>query len=127
MTRELADHVCDLLSPLGPVAARAMFGGFGIYLDGLMFGLIAFETLYLKADESSKAPFEAAGMTRFKPWEHKPMTMPYWEVPAEVMDDPDQLCRWGRAAFDAALRNRKPKRPKKGWQSPRDGATLESE
>ena len=112
MSRDLADHVCDLLSPLGGVAARAMFGGFGIYLDGLMFALIADEVLYLKADAASKARFEQAGMAPFKPFADKPMTMPYWEVPAELMEDPDELCAWGRSAFDAALRARKAKPPK---------------
>jgi len=112
MSRELADHVCDLLSPLGVVTARAMFGGFGVYLDGLMFALIADEGLHLKADASSKPPFESAGMAPFKPFADKPMIMPYWEVPAEVMDDPDQLCEWSRSAFDAALRTRKPKQRK---------------
>jgi len=113
MSREFANHVCDLLSPLGPVTARAMFGGFGIYLDGLMFGLIADEVLYLKADAISKAAFEAAGMGPFKPWEDKPMVMPYWEIPSEAWDEPEQFCAWGRSAFDAALRNRKPKASKK--------------
>ena len=109
MSRELADHICDMLFPLGPVTARGMFGGFGIYLDGVMFGLIADEVLYFKADEHSKAPYEAAGMAPFKPWEHKPMVMPYWEVPADVLDEPEQLRGWARAAFDTALRTRKPK------------------
>ena len=114
MTREFANHVCDMLSPLGPVTAKGMFGGFGIYLDGLMFGLIADEVLYFKADSQSKAPYETAGMAPFKPWEHKPMTMPYWEVPAEVLDEVDDFRAWARAAFETALRNRKPKTPKKG-------------
>ena len=113
MSREFANHVCDMLSPLGPVTARGMFGGFGIYLDGLMFGLIADEVLYFKADSQSKPPYEAAGMAPFKPWEHKPMTMPYWEVPAEVLDEPDDFRAWARSAFEAALRARKPKTPRK--------------
>jgi DNA transformation protein len=113
MSREFANHVCDILSPLGPVTAKGMFGGFGIYLDGLMFGLIADEVLYFKADSQSSPSYEAAGMAPFKPWEHKPMTMPYWEVPAEVLDEEDDFRAWGRAAFEAALRTRKPKKPKK--------------
>ena len=117
MSRELAEHVCDMLSPLGPVVARSMFGGFGISLDGLMFALIADEVLYLKADAASKGPFENAGMGPFKPWEHKPMVMPYWEVPPEVMDDPDDLCAWGRAAFAAALRTRTPKKPRRAGKT----------
>ena len=117
MSREFANHISDLLSPLGPVTAKGMFGGFGIYLDGLMFGLIAHDVVYFKADSLSKAPYEAAGMSPFKPWEHKPMTMPYWEVPADVLDDEDDVRAWGRAAFEAALRNRKAKKPKKPKKS----------
>lgn len=112
MSRQFADHVCDLLSPLGPVSARAMFGGFGIYLDGLMFALIADEELYLKADAVSRPAFEAMGQEPFKPFANKPTLMPYWTVPPEVMDEPAALCQWARAAFDAALRTRKPKTAK---------------
>jgi DNA transformation protein len=114
MSRQFADHVCDLLSPLGPVGAKSMFGGFGIYLDGLMFGLIAWDTLFLKADDGNRALFEEAGAEPFKPWEDKPMVMPYWEVPADVLEDGGRLCAWARGAFDAALRTRKPKRKKTG-------------
>lgn len=113
MSRQFADHICDLLSPLGPVTARAMFGGFGVYLDGLMFGLIAWDTLFLKADDRNRPMFEEAGAGPFKPWEDKPMAMPYWEVPADVMEEGAELCAWGRAAFDAALRTRKPKKAPK--------------
>jgi DNA transformation protein len=114
MTRQFADHVCDMLSPLGPVTARAMFGGFGLYLDGLMFGLIAWDTLFLKADASNRSMFEEAGAAQFKPWDDKPMVMPYWEVPADILEDGAELCAWGRAAYDAALRTRKPRKKGKG-------------
>jgi DNA transformation protein len=113
MTRQFADHVCDMLSPLGPVSAKAMFGGFGVYLDGLMFGLIAWDTLFLKADGGNRPMFEEAGAAQFKPWDDKPMVMPYWEVPADILEDGPELCAWGRAAFDAALRTRKPAKKKK--------------
>lgn len=114
MSRQFAEHVCDLLSPLGPVTARAMFGGFGIYLDGLMFGLIAWDTLFLKADGGNRAMFEEAGAAQFKPWEDKPTALPYWEVPADILEDGVQLCAWSRGAFDAALRTRKPKPKRTG-------------
>ncbi|EME71999.1 competence-specific gene regulator [Paramagnetospirillum caucaseum] len=112
MSRQFADHLCDMLSPLGPVTARAMFGGFGLYLDGLMFALIAWDCLFMKADDGNRAMFEAAGAAQFKPWADKPMVMPYWEVPADVVEDGAELCAWGRAAFDAALRTHRPKRAK---------------
>jgi len=113
MSRDYAEYICDLLSPLGPVTARAMFGGFGIYLDGLTFALIADDTLYFKVDDHNRAAFQAAGSHPFKPFPDKAMVMSYWDVPVEIFDDPDELCRWARDAYDVALRARKPKRPRK--------------
>ncbi len=76
------DHVLDLLAPLGPVAARPMFGGFGIYLDGVMFALIADDTLYLKVDEGTRPDYEAAGSAPFRPRpKGKPFTMPNTKGP----------------------------------------------
>lgn len=63
--QEFASHVVDLLDPFGPCEARRMFGDFGIFHQGLMFGLIADGSLYLKADKESKALFEAEGSTAF--------------------------------------------------------------
>jgi DNA transformation protein len=121
MSRQYADHICDLLSPLGgamgEVVAKGMFGGFGIYLDGLMFALIADDVLYFRCDDGNREAYEEAGMEPFRPFadrpKAKPVTLPYWEAPAELFDEPDDLCVWARAAYDAALRCRKPKKTKK--------------
>ena len=73
---EFRDHVLDLLAPLGPVTARRMFGGFGIYLDGVMFALIADDILYLKVDDRTRPDYEAAGSAPFRPRPRgKPFTM----------------------------------------------------
>jgi DNA transformation protein len=102
---EFCEHVLDLLSPLGPVAARRMFGGFGLYLDGRMFGLIADDTLYLKADGMSAPEFEANGLSQFRPLvKGKPFPMPYWEAPLDALEDGEDLCLWARKALGAALR-----------------------
>lgn len=110
MSRALVAHVTDLLAPLGPVRARAMFGGFGLYLDGPMFGLIAWDTLYFKADAVNRPDYEAAGCEAFKPGL---AALPYWRVPAEVLEDQDLLCAWARKAHEAALRAPPGKRRKK--------------
>ena len=74
---EFRDHVLDLLAALGPVTARRMFGGFGIYLDGVMFALIADDILYLKVDDRTRPDYEAAGSAPFRPRPRgKPFTMP---------------------------------------------------
>ena len=59
---EFVTHVVDMLEPLGPVSARRMFGGYGIFLDGMMFALVADDTLYLKVDDESRSEFAAAGL-----------------------------------------------------------------
>lgn len=113
MSPEFRDHVLDLLSPLGPVAARRMFGGGGLFLDGTMFCLIADDVLYMKVDEVNRGDFGAAGMPPFE-YERggKSIAMSYFEVPPDVMEDSDQLVAWARLAWEAARRSGQGKRRK---------------
>jgi DNA transformation protein len=97
----------ELLEPLGPVQARAMFGGWGLYYGGMMFGLIAEGRLYLKVDETTRPAFEAAGCEPFvydsgkgKP----PVSMSYWTPPTDASDDSHALLPWARRAVEAAQR-----------------------
>ena len=107
---EYADHVCELLAPLGEVRVRAMFGGHGVYLDGLMFALIADDALYLKVDDATRGRYEARGIGPFQPFDDKPVTMSYYPLPEELFDEPDDLIGWAREAFEVALRARRPKK-----------------
>jgi DNA transformation protein len=110
-SREFAEFVVESLQPLGPVVARRMFGGFGIYLDGIMFALIAYDTLYFKVDDGNRRAFEDADLPYFTYADKgKPIRMPYCEAPSEGFDDPEVLCDWASAAYAAALRTKKPKR-----------------
>ena len=102
---DFVEHVLDLLGPLGQVSARAMFGGYGLYRDGTIFGIVADETLYLKVDDRNRANFVAEDMGPFRPWDDKPMVLrSYYEVPAALLEDGDSLSRWAHEAFCAALR-----------------------
>ena len=74
------NHIMDLLAPIGNIRSRAMFGGYGIFLEGDMFALIWRSTLYFKVNESNRTDYEKAGSRQFHP-------MPYYEVPAEVMEN----------------------------------------
>ncbi len=118
-SREFADYVADRLGALGGVAARRMFGGHGIFLDGLMFGLIANDTLYLKVDGQSRDRYLAEGLEPFKPFEDRPTTMAYFPVPDDVFEDDEALCEWAREAFAAALRARRSKGSRKSEPSTR--------
>lgn len=109
--REFVNFVVESLQPLGPVVARRMFGGHGIFLDGLMFALIASDQLYLKVDDQNRGAYEAAGLQPFTySGKGRPIQMSYYEAPSEGFDDPEILCDWAREAYAAALRAKKPAR-----------------
>ena len=125
VSREWEAFVLEQLSGLGRVRAKRMFGGIGLYLDETFFGLV-FGTagdVYFKADDTNRPAYEAAGSGPFRPFADKPFTMSFWRVPAEVLDDPDEMASWGRDAVAAARRGaaaRTKKAPKKaGAAAPR--------
>jgi len=104
---EFVATVCERLAPLGAVSARAMFGGWGLYVDGHFCAIVHRDVLYLKADALSRIEFEAKGSQPFKPFPDKPMVMSYYEAPAEFFENHQEMRAWGRKALEAALRNRK--------------------
>jgi DNA transformation protein len=107
VSNEYRDFVLEQLAPAGRVAPRAMFGGVGLYLDGLFFALIDDDTLYFKADDASRKRYEAAGSRPFCPDPARPeQAMGYWQVPAEVLEDPEALAAWAREAVGVALAKR---------------------
>lgn len=103
--KHFAAHVVDLLQSIGPVYSRRMFGGFGIFLDGLMFGLIADNELYLKVDDQSRDSFETLGLQAFTYYKQdKPMQLNYYQAPEEAMENMELMTEWGAKAFECALR-----------------------
>jgi len=105
------DHVTSRLTPMGPVVGRRMFGGFGIFMDGLMFGLIADDTFYLKVDDDNRPAFEEAGSAPFSYMgRNRPIELSYWRVPEPVYDDPETLLAWSAEALAVARRAKKPAR-----------------
>ena len=108
------------LAPLGQVQIRRMFGGGGVYLDGLMFGLVDDDRLFLKADASNRGQFEAEGMGPFVyDGKGKPITMSYWQVPERLYDEPDDLIAFARTALAVAKKAAATKTKPKARQKPR--------
>jgi DNA transformation protein and related proteins len=106
------DFIRDLFAQFRPVTVRRMFGGAGIFADGLMFGLIVRDTIYLKVDATSMPDFAREGGTPFtytrgkragRPSQH---ALPYWRLPERLYDDPDELAVWARRAFAVAERKK---------------------
>lgn len=111
--RRFLDHVLDCIQRVAPVTSRSMFGGHGIYLDGVMFALIADDTLYLKTGEANRDAFTAAGMGPFV-YEAKgqPIRMSYYELPPDVLEDPGALAPWIAAAHHVAVQAKQARRPR---------------
>ncbi|CDZ50366.1 MULTISPECIES: TfoX/Sxy family protein [Neorhizobium] len=96
----------EMFEGLGPVSIRRMFGGKGIYHDGLIVAIDLRGEIMLKVDAVSAPEFEAAGARQwsYEGKKGKPVLMPYWSVPEDAFDDPDEMRKWVRLAFDAAVR-----------------------
>lgn len=108
---EFVENLEAVFVLFGPVKAKRMFGGYGIYHDGLMFALVADDVLYLKADEGSIGKFIELGLQRFEYTQgDKRITMSYCMAPEEIFDDPKLAKEWAVYAFEAALRARQPKK-----------------
>ena len=105
--------VFDLMGHIPGITSRGMFGGYGIYFDGIFFGLIADDTLYFKVDETNQKDYEAEGSKPFhySRKDKKAITMSYWEVPEKIMENSELLETWVLRSVDAA-RNSKVKKRK---------------
>ena len=99
-SEHFAKTVVDRLSGLGDVTTKRMFGGFGVFESGRMFGLISGVQLHFKVDDSNRAAYEEAGSERHKP-------MPYYSVPETVMADTRKLKAWGKESIAVAHASKK--------------------
>ncbi len=107
---EFVDYLNEVFEEFGAITSRKMFGGHGIYRDGLMFGLVADDELYFKVDKVSVGLFEEKSLEPFEYIKNnKPMKMSYYLAPEEIYDEPDVAKEWAERAFEAALRSKKKK------------------
>lgn len=95
--------VLDQLEGIDDVSPRSMFGGTGLYAGTVFFAIIFDDVLYLKVNDSTRKQYERAGMKPFKPYENRPTTMQYYEVPVEVLEDSEELTKWAHRAIAVAL------------------------
>lgn len=104
------NYVLDQLSCAGQVVPKKMFGGVGLYLDGLFFSLIADNVLYFKVDDSNRADFKEEGMGPFRPYGKKSYAMNYYEVPVDVLEEGEKLTIWVKKALAVAMKKNQKKR-----------------
>jgi DNA transformation protein len=98
------EYVADQLAGVGDVVLKRMFGGVGLYFDGRMFGLIDDDTTYLRVDDATRPEFVKREMPPFHPMRRDPkkVSLNYYQLPAEVLEDSDELVVWAKRAIQAA-------------------------
>jgi DNA transformation protein and related proteins len=103
--QEFISYVVDMMQSIGPVYSKKMFGGHGIFLEGMMFALVTDSTLYFKADKDNSDDFIAKGLEAFSYSKNgKVVKMSYYQAPEEALEDSEVMNEWGNMAYGAALR-----------------------
>jgi DNA transformation protein len=103
VSNDYLQFVLEQLSGLDQVSSRRMFSGLGLYCGELFFGLVFSDTLYFKVDDSNRADYQMRGMSQFRPYANKPrLSMNYYEVPVDILEDGEQLVAWARKSVTVA-------------------------
>ena len=104
---EFIAYVLEMAQSAGSIKARRMFGGHGLFLDGVMLALVMDDVLYLKADKNSAGEFEQQGLTAFTYIRRgRRCKLSYYQAPEESLEDPESMRLWLRKAHAAALRSK---------------------
>ena len=102
---EFIGFLQELLENWGEVSAQRMFGGHGLYHEGLIFAIVMDQRLFLKTDQVNRPDFEALGLAPFTiTMKGKDVALSYWAAPDSIFDDPSEAVRWASSAWDASFR-----------------------
>src|SRR5262245_42775833 len=108
---EFVEHAVEMMRRFGPVEAKRMFGGWGLYHQGVFSAHLVDDPPHFKTDAESRAEVEALGLKPFV-FEKKGETSvtSYFQAPEDALENPDEMAAWARSAYAAALRKKKAKR-----------------
>lgn len=105
MNNEFVNYITELMQSIGPVRSKRMFGGHGLFLDGLMFALISDNVLYFKTDGASVDQFKSKALPAFSYFKQgKEFKIAYYQAPEEAMENTDEMNYWANQAFSVALK-----------------------
>jgi DNA transformation protein len=105
-SKGFAEFLREQLAPLGRLSMRRMFGKTGVFCNGVMFGVVSDDTLYFRVDDGNRAIFAEAASSPPLNYEKRGATidLAFWRAPDRLLDEPDELIAWARAALAAAHR-----------------------
>ena len=106
VSKDFLEYIIDQLSEWGGVTSRKLFGGAGLYRDNKMFGLVADNVVYLKVDKTSKDKFILAGSSPFKPFPNRPTIMSYFELPPDILENPEALIEWSKESLSIQMQKK---------------------
>lgn len=106
VSKDFLEYILDQFSNWDYVYSRRMFGGAGLYKDGKMFALISDDIVYFKVDDTNREKYIAAGSLPFKPFPNRPTLMSYYDVPPEVLEDPNELIEWAKECLHVQKRQK---------------------
>jgi DNA transformation protein len=108
MNTDFADEIVERLGRvISALRARRMFGGVGLYSGEHFFGIVAFDRLWFKVDDSNRPDYEARGSSPFRPFPDRPTTMSFYEVPVDLLDDAEELRVWAMRSVAIARGTKK--------------------
>lgn len=109
VSADFLQYVLEQLARAGRLKSRRMFGGAGLYCDEVFFAVIDDDTLYFKVGDATRSEYETRGMQPFRPYRDKPeVSMSYYTVPADILDDAEELVAWARRAVAVAANSPRP-------------------
>ncbi len=104
VTNDYLQWVLEQLSGAGRISTRRMFGAVGLYRDGVFFAILSGDVLYFKVGHATRPDYESRGAAQFRPYRDKPhLSMSYYEVPADILEDAEECILWVQRAVAAAL------------------------
>jgi DNA transformation protein len=114
VSSDYLQYVLEQLARLPRVSSRRMFGAIGLYSDGVFFAIIDNDTVFFKVDDGTRERYAERGSEPFRPYKDRPeVSMSYFQVPAEILEDADEFVPWARAAVAAAAAKAESKRTPK--------------
>jgi len=113
VSSEYLEYILDQLSCIGGVDHKRMFGGIGLYFDGLFFGLLDDDEVYFKVDDSTRVVYESEGARGFDPYKDGRASLSYYSVPVRVLEDADTLRQWAIESVRVARNKSKPEKTRK--------------
>lgn len=102
VSKQFREFALEQLGRVAPITSRGMFGGVGIYSEGLFFALIDDDRLYFKVDQTNRGDFEELGMGPFRPFGDDSKPMQYYEVPGDLLEDHHRLRQWVEKAVQVS-------------------------